>query len=308
MSSFNSVLVLGPTASGKTKMAVKIALEMDGEIVSIDSRQVYKRLDIGTGKDLHEYSAGNKNISYHLIDIIEPDKKYNISLFVKDFYEVWKQIKDRNKLPVLCGGTGLYMDAILKKHEYINVPVNQELRAGMENMDHHELIRKFQSFTSPYHAIADISTRKRTIRAMEIARYLNEFSMEESLYFDVKPFIVGVKVDAEKRRKNISERLLLRIQNGLIEEVENLIQSGISKDQLIYFGLEYKWITEYVCGNINKSNMIEKLCTEIHRYSRRQMTWYRKMEREGFKINWIEPEALEDFLPIIREQLDQTNE
>lgn len=303
MSSFNSILILGPTASGKTKMAVNIAREMSGEIISVDSRQVYKRLDIGTGKDLNEYSMGNKKVSYHLIDIVEPDKKYNISLFVNDFYKAWKEITDRNILPVICGGTGLYMDAILKKHQYINIPINKELRAELEKFTHIELVSKFNSFSSTYHANADVSTRKRTIRAIEIASYVNKFSMEESLYHDVKPFIIGVKVDAVKRRKNISDRLLFRIQCGLIEEVESLINSGISKEQLIYFGLEYKWVTEYLSGKIEKSSMIEKLSTEIHRYSRRQMTWFRKMEREGFKINWIEPEVLEDFLPIIRKQL-----
>lgn len=301
MNHYNSILILGPTASGKTRLAVNTAAALNGEVISLDSRQVYKKLNIGTGKDLQEYTVKGKEIPFHLIDIIEPDQKYNISMFVNGFKSAWKEIIQKNKLPILCGGTGLYMDAILKRHQHIHIPVDENLRTQLEEKSPDELLQYFESLNSEVHSTADTSTRKRLIRAIEIALYLQKNKLEKSPYPEVKPLIIGIRLSVEERRKRIDKRLQERLHTGLIEEVESLLKQGIPAEQLIYFGLEYKFITEYLLGLLDKGTMITRLNTAIHQYAKRQMTWFRKMEREGLEIHWLAVEDMDGNVEKIRE-------
>jgi tRNA dimethylallyltransferase len=289
---YNCIIILGPTASGKTKLAVEIAREKNllavkagGEIISIDSRQVYKKLNIGTGKDLEEYGE----IPYHLIDIVEPTEKYHVHAFAKDFYKIFSEIKERGNLPILCGGTGLYFDTLLKKNELIAVPIDEGLRKYAEDKTYEDLLNTLLHNTYFSRYKFDTSTKKRVVRALEILEYAQKNkNVPHVLYHDLKPLIIGVKTSLEQRRNNISKRLRSRITNGLIEEAQGLIRDGISHEQLQYFGLEYKFLSLYLLGKLTKEEMVTQLETAIHQYAKRQMTWWRKMEREGFKINWVE--------------------
>ena len=283
-SNYNCIIILGPTASGKTKLAVEIASEKNGEIISIDSRQVYKKLNIGTGKDLEEYG----NIPYHLIDIVEPTHRYHVHAFAKDFYSAFSKIKDKSKLPILCGGTGLYFDTLLKKNELISVPVNDDLRKQLNGKNSQELQKIYNSYKHSGKYSFDNSTVKRQIRSIEILDYLKNNSVPKINFHELNPLIIGVKTTLEQRRANISKRLRNRLKNGLIEETEGLIGDGISHEQLQYFGLEYKFLSYYLLGKLSKEEMISQLETAIHQYAKRQMTWWRKMEREGLKINWMQ--------------------
>lgn len=288
------LVILGPTASGKTRLATRIADAIDGEILSADSRQVYRQMDIGTGKDLGEYVVDEKHIPYHLIDIRDAGERYNVNDYQQDFASACEGVLARNHIPVVCGGTGFYIYALLKGHASNTVPVNPELRATLDELSVDQLLAKFHDSPSRYHALADVSTRKRLIRALEIATFLNDhpdinvdFGSEADAY---PATIFGLAPSAEIRRERISNRLSTRLKHGLIEEVQNLLNQGITSDSLIYYGLEYKYITLYLTGALTYEEMRTKLETEIHRFAKRQMTFFRKMEKDGLKINWIPDE------------------
>lgn len=288
------LVILGPTASGKTHLATRVAHEIGGEIVSADSRQVYRQMDIGTGKDLDEYVVDGTRIPYHLINIRDAGEKYNVNDFQHDFRDSYQEILAARHVPVVCGGTGFYIYALLKGHANDTVPVNEALRAGLAPLSDEELLAKFHSSDSRYHAMADTSTRKRLIRALEIATFLNEHPEKEidfgSASAGYPALLFGLNPPVETRRDRISNRLAARLKQGLIEEVQNLLNQGITTDSLIYYGLEYKYVTMHLTGELSYEEMRVKLETEIHRFAKRQMTFFRKMEKDGLKINWIPDE------------------
>lgn len=279
--------LMGPTASGKTKLAVSLATQLDAEIISMDSRQVYKELTIGTGKDLNEYSINGKDIPYHLINIVSIDTPYHVHQFKLDFEEAYQAISNKNKQVIACGGTGLYFDVLLNNREFTSIPVNDELRFKLNDYSHIELkeiIKAENTNAIPF----DVSTKKRCIRAIEIIRYLktNTFSSVKQNMHTWK--LYAISLDAMERNRRIDERLKKRVEEGLFEEVEMLINKGVSPDLLIYFGLEYKFITEYVLGLYSKEECIEKLKIAIHQFAKRQMTFFRKIEKDGHKIEWLD--------------------
>lgn len=285
------VVILGPTASGKTKLAVALAHAIQGEIISADSRQVYRQMDIGTGKDLSEYTIDGQQIPYHLIDIYEPGEKYHVYQFQQDFQQAYQSIRDKGKMPILCGGTGLYIESVLLDRTLTSVPVNIPLRQELEEYTDSALHQLFESFSSAYDSVADISTRKRLIRAIEIKQWLrenptqvNSLHANSSLHYRV----FGINPPVEIRRNRISSRLQDRVASGMIEEVEQLLAAGLSAEDLIYYGLEYKYITLYLTGELTKQAMLTKLETEIHRYAKRQMTYFRHMEKIGISIRWLD--------------------
>lgn len=283
------IVILGPTASGKTQLATQLAFHINGEIISADSRQVYRGMTIGTGKDLGEYTVEGEPIPYHLIDILDAGEKYNVSRFQQDVAEAIIQIESRTHVPILCGGTGLYIQAVLNNHQYTSVPVDEAVRAELEVHSHEVLVQLLNENPSEYSTLADTSTRKRTIRAIEIARYLRDnplFQLPEAKPLEYTIF--GLNPPVELRRKRITRRLLERLKNGLVEEVKGLLEQGISAEQLIYYGLEYKFVTGYLQGFYAYDEMVSKLETEIHRFAKRQMTYFRKMERDGLPIHWLD--------------------
>ncbi|MGV3559749.1 tRNA (adenosine(37)-N6)-dimethylallyltransferase MiaA [Larkinella arboricola] len=283
-------VILGPTASGKTRLAVQVAQRLNGEVVSVDSRQVYRGMDIGTGKDLEEYQIDDQEIPYHLIDIVDAGSDYNLYQYQQDCSRVISQILERGRMPVLCGGTGLYLEAVLKGHRYTAVPVNDELRRMLQTQTDEELLEAFQKFPPEYTAWADTSTRKRRIRAIEVATYLTshpttDFSGTVSL---PDAAVFGIDLPVEVRRQRISNRLRERLQNGMVEEVERLLERGIPAEKLIFYGLEYKFITQYLRGELDYPTMVTRLETAIHQFAKRQMTFFRKMERDGIAIRWLD--------------------
>jgi tRNA dimethylallyltransferase len=287
------LIILGPTASGKTHLATQIADRIDGEIISVDSRQVYRGMNIGTGKDLEEYTVNDKPIPHHLIDILDAGEKYNVNAFQQDFHNAYTKIINRRKVPVACGGTGFYFYALLKGHAYTEIPVNERLRHELDEMSFETLIALFESMETSYRNLADTSTRKRLIRAIEISRYLvqnpeKEISLKTDLATTYSTRIFGLDPPTEIRRERISQRLGFRLKNGLIEEVQALLTSGISAEDLIYYGLEYKYVTKYLLGEMPYDEMHKCLETEIHRFAKRQMTFFRKMEKDGVVINWLD--------------------
>jgi tRNA dimethylallyltransferase len=288
------MVILGPTASGKTRLAARVAQEIGGEIISADSRQVYRQMDIGTGKDLDEYVVNGAGIPYHLINIRDAGEKYNVNDFQHDFADSYRKVLAAGHTPIVCGGTGFYIYALLRGHAQDTVPVNETLRAALEMLPNEQLLAKFQGSSSRYHALADVSTRKRLIRALEIAAFLNEHPEAEIDFGSganaYQADIFGLSPPVETRRERISRRLSSRLKQGLIEEVQNLLNQDITPESLIYYGLEYKYVTLYLTGSITFEEMHVKLETEIHRFAKRQMTFFRKMEKDGLKINWIPDE------------------
>jgi len=278
---------MGATAGGKTSLASKLALEISGEIISADSRQVYKGMNIGTGKDISEYTIENNKIPYHLIDIIDAGEKYNVFEYQSDFLKVYDDILKRNKIPILCGGTGMYIEAVLKGYKMINVPINNDLRIDLEKKSDNELIEILKT-VSNLHNVSDTTQRKRTIRAIEIAKYSSEHPEIDFSYPEIKSIIFELIFDRNSRRKRITQRLKERLENGMIEEVENLLKSGVPAEILIYYGLEYKFITEYILKKITYNELFSALEIAIHQFSKRQMTWFRKMEKDGFEIHKID--------------------
>lgn len=286
------ITILGPTASGKTDIATHLAAELSAEIISADSRQVYRRMDIGTGKDLADYVVDGKRVPYHLIDIVEPGTKYNLFEYQRDFLEAYNDIRSRGKNVILCGGTGLYIESVLKGYRLIPVPENKELRHKLEGKSLLELTSILECLkaenNSNMHNSTDVDTSKRAIRAIEIEMAYKEAHIEERTFPKIDNVIIGVGIDRDLRRMKITRRLDQRLQDGMVDEVKSLLDSGIPADDLIYYGLEYKFVTEYILGKSTFEEMHRSLEIAIHQFAKRQMTWFRGMERRGFTIHWID--------------------
>jgi tRNA dimethylallyltransferase len=286
------ITILGPTACGKTQLAVALAAEIGGEIISGDSRQVYRDMDIGTGKDLCEYTFNGKEIPYHLINICEPGTKYNLFEYQRDFHKAFEDISSKGHIPILCGGTGLYIESVLKGYSLSPVPQNEQLRKRLEGIPLHELTRMLEDLKqrnkSNMHNVSDVDTPQRAIRAIEIEEYNLHNPMPERQMPPIDSLIFGIDIPRDARRKRITERLKQRLENGMIDEIKNLLAKGIPAENLIYYGLEYKYVTEYITGHLTYEKMFSELEIAIHQFAKRQMTWFRGMERRNIKINWID--------------------
>ena len=283
----NLIVIFGPTASGKTSFAAHLASKINGEIISADSRQVYRNLNLGTGKDYSDYVANGMAIPYHLIDIAEPGSQYNVFKYQKDFVKVFDDILQRDKYPILCGGSGMYIEAVIKGYKLIQVPINQLLRNELDTKPLNELISILTSYKT-IHNISDTGSKKRAIRAIEIEMYNSQHPEIDTWYPEIIPLLIGVRFDRFTQRQRITERLNQRLESGMIAEVENLLNAGITPEQLIYYGLEYKYLTEYITGIITYNEMFTLLNTAIHQFAKRQMTWFRRMEGQGMKIWWLD--------------------
>jgi len=284
---YNLIIVTGPTAGGKTAFTAQMANRINGEIISADSRQVYRRMNIGTGKDYEDYVIENNILPVHLIDICEPGTAYNVFDYQKDFYKTFNKINERQKVPIVCGGTGVYLEAVTAGYRLIDVPENIELRKELSSYDMPALTEKL-SRRKKLHNTTDTTDKKRLIRAIEIAEY--EASHPELIpeIPEINPIFFGIHYDRDTQRKRITDRLILRLKNGMIDEVQELLNSGIPAEKLIYYGLEYKFITLYLKGEISYETMFSKLNTAIHQFAKRQVTWFRRMEKRGTIINWLE--------------------
>lgn len=286
------ITILGPTASGKTSLAVALAADLGGEIISADSRQVYIGMTIGTGKDLSDYYINGKHIPYHLIDICKPGTKYNLFCYQQDFINAYNDIRRRNVLPILCGGTGLYIESVIKGYNLSPVPQNIELRNRLANHSLCELTQLLKSLKekngSNMHNKTDVDTPQRAIRAIEIEEFNYNHPTKNRPFNPVDSLVIGVKISREERRKKISERLKQRLNDGMVDEIKHLLASGLTAEDLIYYGLEYKYITEYVIGKLSYQEMYNQLEIAIHQFSKRQMTWFRGMERRGTTIHWVD--------------------
>jgi tRNA dimethylallyltransferase len=286
---YDLVVITGPTASGKTTLAASVADRLGGEVISADSRQVYRGMDLGTGKDLDEYTIDGRTIPCHLIDIADPGYKYNVFEYQRDFIRVYNHLKDRNVFPVICGGSGMYLDSIITGYSMFEVPPNSGLRARLEKKSMEELTGILSTYKK-LHNTTDADTKKRIIRAIEIEHF-NSFSKKKQTKFpDLKSLVIGVMTDRETRRERISVRLRQRLDAGMVEEVKKLLINGIRKEALVYYGLEYKFITLYLTGEMEYDDMVKNLEIAIHRFAKRQMTWFRGMERKGILIHWINSE------------------
>lgn len=288
MSDKNLLIVLGVTAVGKTRLAVGLAAIFNGEIISADSRQVFKGMDIGTGKDLSEYEIDGRKIPYHLIDIKNAGERYQVNAFQNDFYSAFDDISHRRKLPVLCGGTGMYIHSLLQNHDLTAIPVNEVLRSELIKLDKNQLQEKLDGFPLELRKQADYSSVKRLIRAIEIAGFLNTNNYQAEERPILKPLIIGLYNDVEIRRTKILERLNMRLRNGLIEEVQGLLSKGVREDMLVFYGLEYKFVVSYLKKEIDFDTLKERLGIAICQFAKRQMTFFRKMEKDGVQIHWIE--------------------
>jgi tRNA dimethylallyltransferase len=281
------ITILGPTATGKTRLAANLAFSINGEVISSDSRQIYRHMDIGTGKDLDEFIVDGIQIPYHLINIADPGYEYSVFEYQTDFYNAYHKVINNGHQPILCGGSGLYIQSVLEGYKLLHVPPDQKLRNELEAKSDVQLNQILEGLTK-LHNVSDTTSRKRTIRAIEIAMYNKYATVKENQYPPVQSKIFGVYFEREVIRQRITERLKHRLKNGMIEEVQSLIQSGISPEKLRYYGLEYKFVTMFLQGEISDKTMFEKLNIAIHQFAKRQMTWYRKMERDGHKIIWID--------------------
>ena len=284
---YDLITILGPTASGKTPLATALADRLGTEIISGDSRQVYRRMDLGTGKDLADYTVEGRSVPYHLIDIVEPGYKYNVFEYQRDFLKAYESIVAKGKLPVLCGGTGMYIESVLKGYRLLPVPENPELRASLEGKSLEELTRILEGYKK-LHNSTDVDTAKRAIRAIEIEEYYKQQPPEYREFPSLQSLIIGVDIDRELRREKITRRLKQRLDEGMVEEVSGLLDEGIHPDNLIYYGLEYKFLTQYAIGELTYEEMFHQLETAIHQFAKRQMTWFRGMERRGFTIHWLD--------------------
>ena len=284
---YDLITIIGPTASGKTPLAAALANKLGTEIISGDSRQVYRRMDLGTGKDLVDYTVDGHEVPYHLIDIVEPGYKYNVFEYQRDFLKAYEEITAKGKLPVLCGGTGMYVESVLKGYRLLPVPENPELRASLEGKSLEELTHILEGYKK-LHNSTDVDTAKRAIRAIEIEEYYKQQPPEYREFPSLHSLIVGVNIDRELRREKITRRLKQRLDEGMVEEVRGLLAEGIHPDNLIYYGLEYKFLTQYAIGELTYEEMFLQLETAIHQFAKRQMTWFRGMERRGFTIHWLD--------------------
>jgi len=286
MQNFDLITILGPTACGKTKLAVALADRIGGEILSADSRQVYRGMDIGTGKDLADYEINGHSIPYHLIDIAEPGSKYNVYEFQGDFLKAYKDVVARGVQPIMCGGTGLYLESVLRGYRLIPVPENPELRKSLEGKTLAELTEILKGYKT-LHNTTDVDTCKRAIRAIEIEECYRNTPVEVGAFPTLRSLNIGVDISRDMRRELISSRLEKRLQEGMIDEIKGLLERGISADDLIYYGLEYKYVTLYVTGQLEYKYLLQELEVAIHQFAKRQMTWFRGMERRGIHIEWI---------------------
>lgn len=286
------ITILGPTASGKTDIAAHLAYELGAEIISADSRQVYRGMDIGTGKDLEDYIVNGTPVPYHLIDICDAGAKYNLFQYQEDFLKAYDDITSRGVQPILCGGTGLYIESVLKGYHLSPVPQNPELRASLEGKSLEELTVMLKELKakagSNMHNKTDVDSCQRAIRAIEIESYNLENPIPVRDFPAIDSIIIGVNIDRDERRRKITNRLRKRLDDGMVDEIKQLLASGIPAEDLIYYGLEYKYITEYVIGKTSYDDMFRGLEIAIHQFAKRQMTWFRGMERRGFKIHWID--------------------
>ena len=285
------ITILGPTASGKTDLAAHLAVRIGAEIISADSRQVYRDMDIGTGKDLGDYTVDGRSVPYHLIDICEPGTKYNLFRYQQDFLNCYEDIRGRGVPPILCGGTGLYIEAVLKGYSLSPVPQNPELRRSLENRSLGELTQILTGLKERNHSVmhnrTDVDSCQRAIRAIEIETHNLSAPTEDRHCPPIDSFIIGVDIDRDERRQKITERLKVRLEAGMVEEIDRLLKRGIPAEDLIYYGLEYRFVTEYLVGRLSYEEMFGQLETAIHQFAKRQMTWFRGMERRGFTIHWV---------------------
>jgi len=284
---FDMVTILGPTASGKTEVAVKLALKLIGEVISADSRQIYRNMDLGTGKDLDEYRVDGVDVPYHLIDIAEAGYQYNVFEFQRDFLKAYQAIREKGSFPVMCGGSGMYLEAILKGYRLIQVPVNEGRRAELQLLsleDLTEILKHYKSINNT----SDTENKKRAIRAIEIEEFCLVHPETDLSFPVINSLVVGVKYDRDSRRRRITSRLKQRLDNGMIDEVKKLIDNGLKPEDLTYYGLEYKYLTLFITGKLTYDEMFTGLNTAIHQFAKRQMTWFRKMERDGFEIKWLD--------------------
>ena len=291
---FDLIAILGHTAAGKTAFAANLAFGVGGEIISADSRQVYRGMDIGTGKDYADYLVEDVRVPVHLIDLVEAGYEYNVYLFKHDFLGAYTDITDRNLIPILCGGTGLYIESVLRNYKMIDVPVNEVLRADLELKSFEEL-KGILRLYGPLHNVTDTGNRKRMIRAIEIGMFQAAQPEEEEGERELNPIILGIRFERIVRRKRITDRLRDRMENGLVEEVERLMEAGVSAEKMEYYGLEYKWISKFILKELTYEDMFKKLNTAIHQFAKRQMTYFRGMERRGLTIHWIDGQiSMED--------------
>jgi tRNA dimethylallyltransferase len=281
------VTVLGHTAAGKTAFAAHLADRLEGEIISADSRQVYRRMDIGTGKDYKDYLVNDSRVPVHLIDILDAGYEYNVYLFKRDFLKVFTDISERGMMPVLCGGTGLYIESILRNYLLLNVPLNSNLREELADKSYEELL-EILKLLGPLHNITDTSNPKRLIRAIEIARYQSGQPQDSEDERELNPLVLGIRFDRDIRRERITKRLRERMEEGMVEEVEGLLKSGVPADKLDYYGLEYRFVCKYIQEELSYEEMFKRLNTAIHQFAKRQMTYFRGMERKGISIHWLD--------------------
>ena len=286
MVNYDLITILGPTASGKTPLAVALAYKLDTEIISGDSRQIYRRMDLGTGKDLADYVVNGHQVPYHLIDIVDPGYKYNVFEYQRDFLAAYNKVKQKGKLPVLCGGTGMYLESVLKGYRLLPVPENPQLRTSLADKSLEELTQMLSTYKK-LHNSTDVDTVKRAIRAIEIEEYYKQQPPEYREFPVLNSLIIGVDIDRELRRQKITRRLKQRLDEGMVDEVKALLEGGIASEDLIYYGLEYKYLTLYATGVLSFDDMFRQLETAIHQFAKRQMTWFRGMERRGFTIHWL---------------------
>ena len=285
---YNLITILGPTASGKTAVAAQIASVLDGEVISADSRQVYRGMDLGTGKDYADYVVDGKPVPYHLIDIADAGYEYNVYEYQKDFLKIFEDVTNRDKLPVMCGGSGLYLEAILKNYKLIQVPNNDSLREKLAEKSLDELTQILRTYKNYLHNQTDIENTKRAVRAIEIEEYYLTHPEIDTGMPEIRSLVVGVKFDRESRRKRITARLRQRLKEGMLDEVQRLLDSGLTPDQLTYYGLEYKYMTLHLTGQLTYQQMFDRLNVAIHQFAKRQMTWFRRMEKQGTEIHWLD--------------------
>jgi tRNA dimethylallyltransferase len=284
---FDLLVLTGPTAAGKTALAAMVASLTGAEIISADSRQIYRGMDIGTGKDLSEYIINGRLVPFHLIDIAEPGYKYSVFEYQRDFLKVYSELCSRGVLPIVCGGSGMYIDSIVSGYRLAEVPPDHSFREEHEKMSMEELTAILKTYRE-LHNVTDLDTKKRVVRAIEIERFYAAREGSVTSFPRLRSLVVGVSIDRDARRAKISQRLRDRLDNGMIDEVKRLMDNGVSSETLIYYGLEYKYITQYLTGVISFEEMFSRLETEIHRFAKRQMTWFRGMERKGTEIHWID--------------------
>ena len=287
MNNYELITIIGPTASGKTAFAAALAARLDTEIISGDSRQVYRSMDIGTGKDLADYMVDGKQIPYHLIDICNPGDKYNVFEYQHDFHKAFEEIRKKGKLPILCGGTGLYIESVLRGFKLLDVPQNPALRESLKGKSLAELELILASY-KVLHNKTDVDSAQRAIRAIEIEEFYKTEAPDKREYAPINSLIIGVDIDRELRREKISRRLRARLDEGMVDEVRAILSTGVKPEDLIYYGLEYKFLTLYIIGQLTYDEMVSQLEIAIHQFAKRQMTWFRGMERRGLHIHWLD--------------------